>query len=93
MTKEELKNAVMEAARKTWEQQGAAVLAAMGAQSVSRDEVVQGLMNARELTANLTPEAATAYRALPPLIKRALLTMAFPDQLTSSLKPANVSMS
>jgi hypothetical protein len=83
MTKEELKDAVIAAARRTWVQQGAAVLAAMGGR-VTRDEVVQGLLNARELTSNMTPEEATAYRSLPPLIKRAILTLAFPDVLTTS---------
>jgi hypothetical protein len=84
MTKEELKNAVISAARKTWEQQGAAALAAMGGR-VTREEVVEGLLNARELTSNLTPEEAAAYRALPPLIKRAILTLAFPEVLTSNV--------
>lgn len=85
---------VIAAARETWEQQGAAVLAAMGQQKVKRDQVVEGMLNARELTAKLTPEAASAYRALPTLIKRALLTLAFPDQLTSPLKrPENSPLS
>ena len=84
MTKTELKNAVAEAARRTWAQQGAAVLAALGG-IAARDEIVQGLLNARELTAHLTPEEAAAYRAQPPLIKRALLTLAFPDEVYTSV--------
>lgn len=83
MTKEELKNAVIEAARKTWEQQGAAVLAALGG-SVTRDEVVEGLLNSDDLAKNLSAEEAAHYRQLPPLIRRALLTLAFPEQLVSA---------
>ena len=84
MTREELKDAVIAAARKTWEQQGAAALAATGG-TVTREEVVEGLLNARELTSNLTPEEAAVYRALPSLIKRAILTLAFPDVLTTKV--------
>lgn len=83
MTKEELKNEVIAAARKTWEEQGSAVLAALGG-SVSRDEVVEGLLTSGAVATHLSEEAAAQYRALPRLLKCALLTLAFPDDRLSA---------
>ena len=80
MDKESLKNEVVAAANAVWRERRVTVLYALGVKSVTRDEVVEGMMNSGDVARKLSPEAAAHFRALPPLIRRALLTIAFPSE-------------
>lgn len=84
MDKEKIREEVAQAAQSVWAEQKGEILKALGVTHISRDDVVEGLLSSDEVALKLAAEVAADYRKMARLIKRALLTLAFPNEMLSS---------